>query len=82
MIVGCLPPFKSLFLGGGSSQRYKPPVYDKNLSSGLPLDAIQLGSAETGAGGKAAPKVMSRPIDREEDCSMVGTGEVMPCHAD
>lgn len=61
VIVGCLPPFKSLFKGRGSFQRYESPVNGKNMSSGLEFDIIRLGSA------KAAPNSMSRPVDRKEN---------------
>lgn len=68
VIVGCLPPFKSLFKGGGSFRRYSSPKDNKNLSQGLKLDAIQLGSAGTSSAGtdvcaKAARKLRSGPID-------------------
>lgn len=69
VIVGCLPPFKSLIKGRGSFQRYKNPNYDKNLPSGIRLDAIRLGSAENSDSAKAEPKVMSRPIDGNENWS-------------
>ena len=69
MIVGCLPPFKSLIKGRGSFQRYKNPNYDKNLPSGIRLDAIRLGSAENSDSAKAEPKVMSRPIDGNDNWS-------------
>ena len=73
MIVGCLPPFKSLFKGHRSFQRCKSPVY-KSLSPGLRLDAIRLGSAEAGATAEAAPKVISRPTNREKDVFDGGFG--------
>lgn len=67
VIVGCLPPFKSLFKGRGSFQRYNFPVNGKNLSRDLRHTAIRLGSADTGNGAKAAPQVMSKPIDGAPD---------------
>ena len=68
VIVGCLPPFKSLFKGGGSFRRYSSPKGNNALSPGLNLDAIQLGRAGTSSAGtdgsaKAARKFKSGPID-------------------
>ena len=68
VIVGCLPPFKSLFKGGGSFRRYSSPKDNNNLSPGLNLDAIRLGRAGTSSvgtdvGAKAARKFRSGPID-------------------
>lgn len=65
VIVGCLPPFKSLFRDRRSFQRYNSPVNGKDLLPGLRLDVIRSGNAETGNKAKAAPKVKSRPIDGE-----------------
>ena len=62
-MVGCLPPFKSLFKDRRSFHRYNSPVNGKDLSPGSRLDVIRLGSAETSNKAKAAPKVLSRPID-------------------
>lgn len=59
VIVGCLPPFKSLFDSRGSSQRSKSPANSKKVSLGLKFDFIRLGSAKT------APDTMSRPVDVE-----------------
>ena len=63
VIVGCLPPFKSLFKGNRSFRRYNSSGYNEDLSPGFRLDAIRLGSAGTGGTAKAAPRVMSRRID-------------------
>ena len=63
VIVGCLPPFKSLFKGSGSSRHGRSPAYNKNLAPSLRLNAIRLGSTETGATPKAARRVVSKPID-------------------
>lgn len=61
VIVGCLPPFKSLFKGRGSFQRYSSPVNGKRLLPGLQLGNVRLGSA------KAASNTTSRPVDGIED---------------
>ena len=61
VIVGCLPPFKSLFQSRSSFQRYSSPVNGKRLLPGLKFDNIRLGSA------KAASNTMSRPVDAIED---------------
>ncbi|KAF6217597.1 hypothetical protein HO133_006699 [Letharia lupina] len=58
---------QSLFKGRGSFQRYNFPVNGKNLSRDLRHTAIRLGSADTGNGAKAAPQVMSKPIDGAPD---------------
>ena len=68
VIVGCLPPFKSLFKGGRSFRRYSSPKDNNNLSPGLNLDAIRLGRAGTSSPGtdvsaKAAKKLRSGPTD-------------------
>lgn len=60
VIVGYLPPFKSLFKGRGSFQRYSSPVNGTRLLPGLKLDNIRLGSAE------AASSTLSRPVDAIE----------------
>ena len=67
IIVGCLPPLKSLFKSRGSFQRYKSSNYDKNLPPGIRLDAIRLGSAENSENAKAEPKATSRQIDGKEN---------------
>lgn len=66
VIVGCLPPFKSLFKSRGSFQRYRSPIRNKNLWPGLRLDAIRLGSVQTGGSAKVTSKVMSEPVDGEQ----------------
>ena len=68
VIVGCLPPFKSLFKGGGSFRRYSSPKGNNALSPGLNIDGIRLGRAATSSAGtdgsaKAARKFKSGPID-------------------
>ena len=68
VIVGCLPPFKSLFKGGRSFRRHKSPKGNNAASPGLYLDAIGLGRAGTSSAGtdgsaKAASKFKSGPID-------------------
>ena len=68
VIVGCLPPFKSLFKGGGSFRRYSSPKRNNTLSAGLNLDAIRVGRTGTSSAGtddnvKAARKFKSGPID-------------------
>ena len=60
VIVGCLPPFKSLFQGRGSFRRHNSPIHNRNLAWGLHDEAIRLGSAEIGASVEAAPKVMTK----------------------
>lgn len=66
VIVGCLPPFNSLFKGNGSFRRYKSSGYNRDSSQCLHLDAVRLGSAGTGASAKAVPKLLSRPTDGDE----------------
>ena len=63
VIVGCLPPLKSLFKGSGSFRRCKSPAYNKNLAPAMRLNAIRLGSTETGATANGARRVVSKPID-------------------
>ena len=62
VIVGCLPPFKSLFKSHGSFQRYNSPVNSRKFSAGLRLDVMRIGSAKTGDKTKVVPRVISRPI--------------------
>ncbi len=69
VIVGCLPPFKSLFKSHGSFQRYNSPVNGRKFSAGLRLDVMRFVSAGTGDKVKAAPRVISRPIDRKQQVS-------------
>ena len=57
VIVGCLPPFKSLFDSRGSSQRSKSSVNNKKASTGSKLGVIRLGSAKT------SPDTTSRSVD-------------------
>lgn len=57
VIVGCLPPFKSLFEGRASSQRSKSSGNSKKASLGLKLGVIRLCSA------KAARDTTSRSVD-------------------
>ena len=57
VIVGCLPPFKSLFEGRGSSQPSKSSGNSKKASPGLELGVIRLGSA------KPSPDTTSRPVE-------------------
>ena len=73
VIVGCLPPFKLLFEKKGF-RRYNSPNYDENMSPGLQLHTIRLGRAGSGYSAKAAPKVMSRPMDRKQHVSGCGYG--------
>ena len=54
VIVGCLPPFKSLFRGSRSFRRCSSPTYDKNSPPGLHLDAIGFDSAGTASAGTVA----------------------------
>lgn len=63
VMVGCLPPFKSLFKGRGSFHRYNSPVNGKNPSPDLQLDVIHFGRARASGKAKARPKVMSRPVN-------------------
>ena len=57
VIVGCLPPFKSLFDSRGSSQRSKSSVNSKKASTGLKLGVRRLDSAKT------SPDTTSRSVD-------------------
>ena len=66
VIVGCLPPFKSLFKGRRSFRRYKSPNHDKDSSPGFPLEAIRNGSDETGDSSKAAPKLVPRSFHGDQ----------------
>ena len=66
VIVGCLPPFKSLFKSHRSFQRYRSPIRDKNSIPRLRLDPIRLGRTRTGSSPRAAWKITSKPIDREQ----------------
>lgn len=66
VIVGCLPPFKSLFKGRSTFQRYNSPAHGKDPSPDIHLDALYFGRAKTGGGGaKARAKVTSRPVHRD-----------------
>lgn len=65
VVVGCLPPFKSLFKGHGSFQRYKARTHSRELSLILGVEAIQRGS-ETGDSSRGDPQVMSRPNTSEQ----------------
>ncbi len=81
VIVGCLPPFKSLFKSQGSFQnrRQRSLLYDKNMSSGLRLNAMRLDSAGTDGSAEAATKAKSRPIDGGQhvfDCGRGGRFDV------
>ena len=66
VVVGCLPPFKSLFKGHGSSQRYKSQSHGRELPLILGVETIRRGSAETGGSSRGDLQVMSRPVTREQ----------------
>ena len=68
VIVGCLPPFQSLFKGGGSFRRNSSPKNNNALPPGLNLDPIRQDIAGTSSAGtdgsaNAARKFRSGPID-------------------